>query len=133
MKPPPDMTLPSPSWLPASKVGRTSITPVAWFIYDFDALVAEFAARPSRDREGGGAGPVRFFFLHLGRNRIAEFSCWDHRPGYVELSLLVNDRGVVFWEDYEAVMSSLHVPVQEVHRQGGFNWRRRKPLASLPS
>lgn len=33
-----------PTWLPASKVSRSNLTPVAWFVYSFDALVAKYAA-----------------------------------------------------------------------------------------
>jgi hypothetical protein len=127
------MKIPTPvTWLPASKVGRTNITPVAWFPYNFGELVTLFSACPSHDRHGDGAEPVHFFFLRLGRTRIAEFSSWDRRPGYVELSLVVNDRGVVYWEDYEAAMAPLHVASDEVQRQGAFNWRRRTVVASDP-
>ena len=124
--------VPLPAWLPASKVRRTGITPVAWFAYSFDALLLKFGARPSSDLKGGGAGPVRSFFLRLGRTRIAELSSWSNKPGYVELSLLVNERGVVYWEDFEAVMSHVPVPLEEIHRQGTFNWRRRKPAPVPP-
>ncbi len=120
-----------PKWLPASKVGRSGLTPVAWFAGDFDALIATFGARASLDRVGGGAGPVRSFFLHLGRTRIAEVSSWAGSPGQVELSLVVNERGVVFWEDFEAVMAHIPVPLEEVHRQGAFHWRRRRSTAAL--
>ncbi len=115
-----------PTWLPASKVAKTNIPPVAWFAYNFDALVAKFSARTSTDKLGGG-GPVRFFFLRIGRTRIAELSSWDSKPGYVELSLVVNQRGVVFWEDFEAVMTHIPVPLEEIRRQGAFHWRKRKP------
>ena len=47
------------------------------------------------------AGAVRHFFVSLGRRRIAEFSRWDQRPGFGELSLRVNSRGIVYWEDFE--------------------------------
>lgn len=126
-----EMTSPLPAWLPASKVRRTNITPVAWFVFSFDALVSTFGARPSRDRDGGGAGPVRSFYLRLGPSRIAELSSWESKPGYVELSLPVNQRGVVFWEDFEAVMDHVPVPLEDVHRQGAFHWRRRKPAPEL--
>lgn len=119
-----------PTWLPAGKVGRADITPVAWFAYSFDALVTKYAARPSQDRDGGGAGPVRFFFLKIGRTGVAEFSAWERRPGLVELSLPVTARGVVFWEDFETAMIDLEVPLEEVHRQGAFSWKRRKPVVA---
>jgi len=117
-----------PAWLPASKVGPSNITPVAWFAYSFDALASKFGATPSRDRKGGGAGPVRSFFLRIGPKSIAELSEWESRPGQIELSLPVNEHGVVLWENFEAVMVHLSVPLEEVHRQGAFNWRRRKPV-----
>lgn len=47
------------------------------------------------------AGAVRHVFVSLGRRRIAEFSRWDQRPGFGELSLRVNSRGIVYWEDFE--------------------------------
>jgi hypothetical protein len=120
-----------PAWLPASKVSPSNITPVAWFTYSFDALASRFSAKPSRDRKGGGAGPVRSFFLRIGPRSIAEVSQWEARPGQIELSLPVNDRGVVLWEHFEAVMGHVPVPLAEVHRQGAFHWRRRsKPTSA---
>ena len=115
-----------PAWLPASKVRPSNITPVAWFTCSFDALAATFSATPSRDRKGGGAGPVRSFFLRIGPRAIAELSEWEARPGQVELSLPVNARGVVWWEHFEAVMAHVPVPLDEVRRQGAFHWRRRR-------
>jgi len=126
------MTLPVPTWLPAGKVGRSNITPVAWFEYSFDALMAKFGARPSSDRDGGGAGPVRFFFVKIGRTGVAGLSAWESKPSHVELSLPLTSRGVVFWEDFEAAMADLPVPPEEVCRQGAFHWRRRKPLRCVP-
>ena len=114
----------APVWLPISKVKPSDITPVAWFAYDFDAIASMYGASVSLDRKGGGAGPVRHFFLSLGENRIAEFNSWERKPGVVELSLEVNDSGVVYWEDFESAMSSLGVPLEQVHRQGAFNWVR---------
>lgn len=118
-----------PSWLPASKVRPSNITPVAWFSYSFDALSSKFGATPSHDRKGGGAGPVRFFFLRIDARNIAELSEWEARAGQIELSLPVNERGVVYWKNFEAVMVHAPVPVEEVHRQGAFHWQRRKPVA----
>jgi hypothetical protein len=115
-------------WLPASKVGRVDITPVAWFVYDFASLVDTFAARTTIDRYGGGAGPVHYFLIRMPHRRVAAFSSWERKPGYVELSLKANERGVVYWEDYEDAMAPLNVPLQEVHRHGAFSWRRRHKL-----
>ena len=119
-----------PAWLPASKVSPSNITPVAWFAYSFDALASKFSAKPSLDRKGGGAGRVRSFFLRIGPRSIAEVSEWEARQGQIELSLTVNDRGVVLWEHFEAVMAHVPVPLNEVHRQGAFHWRRRSKPAS---
>lgn len=112
-------------WLPISKVKPSDITPVAWFTFDFDAIASTYGARVSLDKSGGGAGPVRHFFLSLGDGRIAEFNSWERKPGVVELSLEVNDSGVVYWEDYETAMSALSVPLDQVRRQGAFSWEHR--------
>jgi hypothetical protein len=126
-----------PQWLPTSKVKHLDITPVAWFPYHFDELVAVYNARTTLDREGGGAGPVRFFLLQMSYRRYASFSSWKRKKSwetesgeYVELSLRVNERGVVWWEDFEEVMGPLNLPLEKVQRQGGFNWRRRRPQAN---
>lgn len=121
------MTSNTPAWLPISKVRPSDITPVAWFVFDFDRLAASYGARISVDKNGGGAGPVRHFFLTLGNGRIAEFNSWQHKPGIVELSLEVDDRGTVFWEDFETAMTSVDVPLDAVRRQGAFAWKRRVP------
>lgn len=115
------------SWLPSSKVKRTNITPSAWFEYDFAKALLAFRARASHDSKGGGAGPNSFFFVSLGHGRVVEFSSWAKRPGMIELSLRVNARGVVYWEDLEDAIAPLSIAVAEVHRQGAFNWRRRNP------
>jgi hypothetical protein len=111
--------------LPTSKVKPSNITPVAWFAYDFEGIASKYGARISLDRKGGGAGPVRHFFLSLGQGRIAEFNSWERKPGVVELSLEVDDSGIVFWEDFEVAMTDLDVPLDAVRRQGAFSWERR--------
>jgi len=123
----------APEWLPVSKARGVDITPVAWFVYDFNALVAFYNARASLDREGGGAGLNHFFLLKMGHGRFAAFTSWERRAGYVELSLRVNSRGIVYWEDFEEVMEPLGVPLNEVRRQGAFNWHRRNKQQVTPA
>ncbi len=115
-----------PTWIPAGTARPSNITPVAWFAYPFDELASKFAARPSRDPKGGGAGPVRSFLLRISQRSMAEISEWSSRPGQIELSLPVSERGVVRWEHFEAVMRHVPVPLDEVHRQGAFRWQRRR-------
>lgn len=117
----------SPTWLPISRVKPSDITPVAWFACDFEAIASRYQARISLDRKGGGAGPVRHFFLSLGSGRLAEFNSWAHKPGFVELSLEVGDDGIVHWEAFEAAMSGLGVELGSVRRQGAFSWERGTP------
>jgi hypothetical protein len=117
----------APTWLPTSKVKPSNITPVAWFAYDFEAIASKYQARISLDRKGGGAGPVRHFFLQLGSGRLAEFNAWEHKPGIIELSLEVGDDHIVHWEDFDAAMSGLGVALERVMRQGAFSWERSKP------
>ena len=119
-----------PVWLPSSKTGCVDLTPVAWFVYDFASLAEVFAARTTTDRAGGGAGPVHYFLIRMSHGRVAAFNSWERKPGYVELSLKVNARGVVYWEDYDDAMSLLNVPLEEVRRQSAFNWRRRHKLST---
>jgi hypothetical protein len=117
----------SPAWLPIAKVKPSDITPVAWFAFDFDAIALKYRAQISLDRKGGGAGPVRHFFLSLESGRLAEFNAWEHKPGIVELSLEVGDDGIVHCEDFEAAMSGLGVEPGSVRRQGAFSWERGTP------
>jgi len=117
----------APTWLPISKVKPSNITPVAWFAYDFDAIASKYRARISLDKKGGGAGPVRHFFLRLASGRLAEFNAWEHKPGTVELSLEVGDDLIVHLEDFEAAMSGLGVAMEKVRRQGAFSWARTQP------
>lgn len=120
---------PLPRWLPASKVHRVDITPVAWFPYDFTQLAAVYNARATLDRKGVGAGPVRSFLLQLSHGGYASFSCWEKKHSwqtedgeYVELSLRVSDSRIVSLEDYEEVMAPLKVPPEKVLRQGAWKF-----------
>jgi len=119
--------------VPLSKVGRVDITPAAWFPYPFEEIVQHYNARPKLDRVGGGAGPVRFFILKLSHGRFACFSSWERKKSWeteegehVELSLKVNERGVVYWEDFEEVMDPFNITLDRVRLQGAWNWRRRR-------
>jgi hypothetical protein len=117
----------SPTWLSASKALK--LKQPLWFVAAFDlsfnSVVHHFSARPSTDREGGGAGPIRYLFLQLRHDRIAMITDERRAMRGVSLYLYASPDGEVDWEDYEQVMQSLGVPLEEVFRQGGLMWRRR--------
>lgn len=122
-------SVPVPQWLPARQVRRHALDFVAAFPCDFEQALRFFGARASRDANGGGAGPVQFFFLQLAAGRMAALYCWDREPSTIELYLTVREGGRVDLEDLEQVVEPLGIEAQAVFRQGGLVWRRRKPLA----
>ena len=108
-----------------------------WFVAAFDlgfnSLVHFFSARPSIDRKGGGAGPIRYFFLQLTHNRVARITDERSAGRGVTLYLYATPDGEVDWEDYEQVVQPLGIPLEEVFRQGGLVWRRRDSRQVLAS
>lgn len=116
-----------PQWVPSSQVRQIDASFAASFQDNFDRVVAVFGARPSVDKNGGGAGPCRYFVLELSRNRLAMLeSCAAYRD--IHLHLPVNHRsGICYWEDYFQILDPLGLPLEQVFRQGGIVWKHRKP------
>jgi hypothetical protein len=115
-----------PKWVPRSRVHTWDLGYVAAFSYDFEKAARVFGATPSTDRDNGGAGPARFFFLELARSKLARLECEQRHPQRINL-YLPEKNGVAYWDDYDQVMNPLGVPLEEAFRQGGVNWRHRKP------
>ncbi len=115
-----------PKWVPANRIRMCDLGYVAAFMFNFDQAAKIFGARPSTDKYGGGAGPARFFFLELARSRLASLDSQDRHPGLIRL-YLPERNGVVYWDDYDQVMEPLGVPLDEAFRQGGMNFKHRKP------
>lgn len=115
-----------PKWVPASRIRMWDLGYVAAFMYDFDQAAEIFGARPSTDKDNGGAGPARFFFLELARNRLARLESEERHPDRINLYLPVRD-GVAYWDDYDQIMGPLGVPLERAFRQGGVNFKHRKP------
>ncbi len=115
-----------PKWVPASRVHLWDLGYVATFLYDFNRAADIFGAKPSMSKDLGGAGPSRYFFLDLGRNRLARLESVARHYGRINLYLPERE-GVAYWDDYDKVMGPLGVPLEEAFRQGGVNFRHRKP------
>lgn len=115
-----------PNWVPAGRIRLWDLGYVAAFMFDFDRAAEIFCAKPSTDKYNGGAGPSRFFFLELARNRLARLESEDRHPGRINLYLPERD-GVAYWDDYDQVMGPLGVPLENAFRQGGVNFKHRKP------
>lgn len=114
-----------PRWVPTGHVRMIDATFVAAFPHDFEKALAVFSAKPTTDKYNGGAGPCRYVFLEISRNRLAMLECEDRHPDRIDL-YLPDRNGTVYWEDYDQVMNALAVPLAGAFRQGGINWKHRK-------
>lgn len=119
----------TPSWLSANKARalRPELGFAAAFDWSFDAVARHFGAKASIDRNDRGSEPIRFFYLKLENNRIAAITSERRAMRGVSLYLPIRAGGRVDWEDYEQIMNSLGIPLEEVFRRGGLVWKRRKP------
>jgi hypothetical protein len=115
-----------PKWIPTSQIDCADLCFVAIFQYDFDHAAKKFGAKPSTDKYSGGADPCRYFFVEIGRNKLARLDCEARHPDRINLYLPERE-GLVWWHHYDQVMKPLGVKLEKAFRQGSLNFRHRKP------